>query len=429
MQNSDISHPEYSIRQLARDTVALILAGGRGARLHHMTEWRAKPAVPFGGKFRIIDFPLSNCINSGIRKIGILTQYKADPLIKHIQQGWGFLRGEFGEFINLMPAQQTAQGGSWYQGTADAIYQNIDMLSSHNSKHVLILAGDHIYKMDYARMLADHAEQKADLTIGCLEVSLEEAKGFGVMHIDEQRYVKDFIEKPSHPPSMPGNPDMALVSMGIYIFSTDFLIDQLIKDAATKNSSRDFGCDVIPAIIADYTVNAYPFLNLQGKQSYWRDVGTLDAYWSTNMELVSINPKLNIYDKTWPIWTYQAQTPPAKFVFDSNDRRGQAIDSMVSGGCIISGATVKRSLIFSNVKINSYAQITDSIILPEAEIGRHCRINKAIIEKGCKVQQNTVIGENHAEDAKKFYISAGGVVLVTPEMLGQQRHHKIENVA
>ena len=423
MSDSENPHHERFVSQLTRSTVALILAGGRGTRLHQMTDWRAKPAVPFGGKFRIIDFPLSNCINSGIRKIGILTQYKADPLIKHIQQGWGFLRGEFGEFVNLMPAQQTAQGGGWYEGTADAIYQSIDMLRSHNSEYVLILAGDHIYKMDYGTMLADHVDKGADLTIGCLEVSLDEAKEFGVMHVNENRQVIDFVEKPSYPPAMPGKPDIALASMGIYIFSTAFLIEQLIKDADTTGSTRDFGHDIIPSVIDKHIVNAYPFLNLQGEQSYWRDVGTLDAYWSTNMELIGVDPELNMYDKTWPIWTYQAQNAPAKFIFDDDDRRGQAIDSMVSGGCIISGATVKRSVVFSDVRVNSYSEVVDSVVLPEAIIGRNCRIKKAIIEKGCHVPEGTIIGENKAEDEKRFHVSSGGVVLVTPEMLGQQRHH------
>ena len=422
MPDSKKPHERF-VSQLTRNTVALILAGGRGTRLNKMTDWRAKPAVPFGGKYRIIDFPLSNCINSGIRRIGVLTQYKADPLIKHIQQGWGYLRGEFGEFINLMPAQQTAQGGGWYEGTADAVYQSIDMIRGQNCEHVLILAGDHIYKMDYGAMLADHVEQNADLTIGCLEVSLEEAKDFGVMHVDESRIVHAFVEKPENPPCIPGRTDIALASMGIYIFNTDFLIEQLIKDADTPGSTRDFGHDIIPAVIDKYVVNAYPFLNLQGEQSYWRDVGTIDAYWSANMELIGVNPDLNLYDKTWPIWTYQAQNPPAKFIFDDeDDRRGQAVDSMVAGGCIISGATIRHSLIFSDVKVNSYSLVEDSVVLPETIIGRHCRITKAVIEKGCHVPEGTVIGEDIVEDKKRFFVSDKGVVLVTPDMLGQERH-------
>jgi glucose-1-phosphate adenylyltransferase len=423
MQDSKKPQHERFVSQLTRNTVALILAGGRGTRLNKMTDWRAKPAVPFGGKYRIIDFPLSNCINSGIRRIGILTQYKADPLIKHIQQGWGYLRGEFGEFINLMPAQQTAQGGGWYEGTADAIYQSIDMLRSQNCDHVLILAGDHIYKMDYGAMLADHVDQNADLTIGCLEVSLDEAKEFGVMHVDDNRIVQAFVEKPDNPPCIPGRSDVALASMGIYIFSTEFLIEQLIKDADVAGSTRDFGHDIIPAVIDDHVVNAYPFLNLQGEQSYWRDVGTIDAYWSANMELIGVNPDLNLYDTTWPIWTYQAQNPPAKFIFDDDDnRRGQAIDSMVAGGCIVSGATVRHSLLFSDVKVNSYTEVNDSVVLPEVVIGRNCRITKAIIEKGCHIPEGTVIGEDRAEDEKRFFVSSTGVILVTPDMLGQERH-------
>jgi len=412
------------VSELTRNTIALILAGGRGSRLKHMTDWRAKPAVPFGGKFRIIDFPLSNCINSDIRKIGVLTQYKADSLIRHIQQGWGFLRGEFGEYVDLLPAQQRHDEHSWYQGTADAIYQNIDILRSRNPEFVLVLAGDHIYKMDYSAMLADHVDNNADLTIGCIEVPLQDAKEFGVMHVDENRRVKDFIEKPENPPVMPGRDNTALASMGIYVFNAQFLFEQLIKDADMPGSHRDFGKDIIPSVIDKYRVNAYPFLDLQsGQQSYWRDVGTIDAYWAANMELIGVKPDLNLYDNTWPIWTYQAQTPPAKFVFDDDDRRGQAIDSMVSGGCVISGATVRHSLLFSQVRVNSYSTVNDSVVMPDVNIARHCRITKAIIEKGCMVPEGTVIGENREDDEKRFYVSAGGVVLVTSDMLGQRRHY------
>lgn len=423
MSESNNPRNERIVSHLTRNTVALILAGGRGSRLMNMTDWRAKPAVPFGGKFRIIDFPLSNCVNSGIRKIGILTQYKADSLIRHVQQGWGFLRGEFGEYVDLMPAQQRIDENSWYKGTADAIFQNIDILRSRNPEYILVLAGDHIYKMDYGEMLADHVAKNADITIGCIEVSLEEATAFGVMDVDDDRRVRAFVEKPENPPVMPGRTDTALASMGIYIFNAEFLFDKLIEDSNNPDSTNDFGKDIIPAVIDDHIVNAYPFLNLQGGQSYWRDVGTIDAYWSANMELVSVKPDLNLYDNTWPIWTYQAQTPPAKFVFDNDDRRGQAVDSMVSGGCVISGANVKRSLLFSNVRVNSYTTITDSIVLPDVNIGRSCHINKAIIERGCEVPEGTVIGENRADDEKRFHVSAGGVVLVTAEMLGQRLHY------
>ncbi len=422
MPDTNETHHERFVSQLTRSTVALILAGGRGSRLNKMTDWRAKPAVPFGGKYRIIDFPLSNCMNSGIRRIGILTQYKADALIKHVQLGWGFLRGQFGEFVNLMPAQQTAQGGGWYEGTADAIYQSIDMLRSQSPELVLILAGDHIYKMDYGAMLADHVKQKAQLTIGCLEVPIDEAKDLGVMHVDEKRIVHAFVEKPENPPTIPGRTDVALASMGIYVFNTEFLIEQLIKDVDRTGSTRDFGHDIIPAVIDDHTVNAYPFLNLQGKQSYWRDVGTIDAYWEANMELIGVNPDLNLYDKTWPIWTYQEQNPPAKFVFDDDERRGLAVDSMVAGGCVISGALVKHSMIFSNVRVNSFSTVEDSVILPEVVIGRNCEIKKAIVEKGCLIPEGTVIGKNREDDEKRFHVSSGGIILVTPDMLGQERH-------
>jgi len=423
MSAPDTQKHELNIQHLTRNTIALILAGGRGSRLMHMTEWRAKPAVPFGGKFRIIDFPLSNCVNSGIRKIGILTQYKADTLIRHIQQGWGFLRGEFGEYVDLLPAQQRHGEDSWYKGTADAVFQNVDILRRRNPEHILILAGDHIYKMDYAAMLADHVEKNADLTVGCLEVSLEDATAFGVIDIDDKRRVRAFVEKPKNPPVMPGRTDTALASMGIYIFNAGFLFEQLLKDADVKGSSHDFGKDIIPSVIDKYIVNAYPFLDLQGQQSYWRDVGTIDAYWAANMELIGVNPVLNLYDKTWPIWTYQAQTPPAKFVFDNDQRRGFAVDSMVSGGCIVSGSQIRHSLLFSNVRVNSYTTLQDTIVLPEATIGRHCRITKAIIERDCIVPEGTIIGENRADDEKRFYVSEGGVVLVTPDMLGQRLHY------
>jgi glucose-1-phosphate adenylyltransferase len=424
MSTSHDSHTDRFISQLTRNTIALILAGGRGSRLKDMTDWRAKPAVPFGGKFRIIDFPLSNCVNSGIRKIGILTQYKSDSLIRHIQQGWGFLRGEFGEYVDLMPAQQRHSEDSWYKGTADAIYQNIDILRSRQPEHILVLAGDHIYKMDYGAMLADHVAKRADLTIGCIEVSLEDASAFGVMDIDDYRRVRAFVEKPENPPIMPGRTDTALASMGIYIFNANFLFEQLIKDADCELSTHDFGKDIIPAVIDTHLVNAYPFLNLQsGQQSYWRDVGTIDSYWAANMELIGVKPDLNLYDKKWPIWTYQEQTPPAKFVFDEEERRGVAIDSMISGGSVVSGATVRHSLLFSNVRVNSYSTIQDCVVLPEVNIGRYCRITKAIIEKGCDIPEGTIIGEDPVADAQRFHVSPGGVILVTPEMFGVRRHY------
>ncbi len=411
------------VSRLTRDTLALIMAGGRGSRLKHLTQWRAKPAVPFGGKFRIIDFPISNCINSGIRRIGVLTQYKAHSLLAHIQQAWGHLRGEFGEFVELLPAQQRI-AASWYAGTADAIYQNLDIIRSHSPKYVLILAGDHIYKMDYGEMLAFHVDTQADITVGCIEVPLEQARDFGVMGVAEDSRIQSFMEKPDAPVPMPESGDTALCSMGIYVFNTEFLFEQLIKDADTPQSSHDFGKDIIPSVIERYRAYAYPFRDPENdKQAYWRDVGTVDALWEANMELVSVTPELNLYDEDWPIWTYQEQLPPAKFIFNDDARRGMAVDSMVSGGCIISGAKVHHSLLFSNVCVESYASLSESVVLPNVVIGESCQISKAIIDKGCKVPKGTLIGQDLEQDRERFHVSPNGVVLVTPEMLGQKLHH------
>ncbi|HYA39094.1 MAG TPA: glucose-1-phosphate adenylyltransferase [Candidatus Methylomirabilis sp.] len=411
------------ITRLTRDTLALILAGGRGSRLKHMTLWRAKPAVPFGGKFRIIDFPLSNCMNSGIRRVGVLTQYKAHSLIKHIQRGWGFLRGELGEFVELLPAQQRIET-SWYTGTADAVYQNLDIIRNHDPSYVLVLAGDHVYKMDYGAMLLHHVDSGADVTVACVEVPIERAGQFGVMTVDSGGAIVGFQEKPEIPEPMPGHPDTALASMGIYVFNTRFLYEQLVRDADVRFSAHDFGKDIIPSVINNYRVMAYPFLDpLTRTQPYWRDVGTVDALWEANIELVGITPELNLYDEDWPIWTYQEQLPPAKFVFDDDGRRGMAVDSMVSGGCIISGSKVRHSLLFSNVKVHSYCEIANSVIMPDVAIGRHCRLTKVMIDKGCHIPEGTVIGENPEDDAKRYYVTRQGVVLVTPEMVGQELHH------
>lgn len=417
-----MSHSPRFVSRLTRDTLALILAGGRGSRLKQLTEWRAKPAVPFGGKFRIIDFPLSNCINSGIRRIGVLTQYKAHSLILHIQQGWGHWRGEFGEYVELLPAQQRI-ADSWYAGTADAIYQNLDIIRAHNPSYVLVLAGDHIYKMDYGPMLAAHAEKEADLTIGCIETDLKTAQAFGVMGVDSDHRICSFTEKPENPAPMPGKPDKALASMGIYIFNKAFLFEQLIKDADLTKSAHDFGNNIIPSLIDKYRVFAYPFIDAQsGTQAYWRDVGTVDAFWEANLELIGVVPDLNLYDADWPIWTYQEQAPPAKFVFDDEDRRGMAVDSMVSGGCIVSGAKVRHSLLFSHVHVDSYSKIEDSVILPHVKIGENCRIRRAVLDKGCHIPAGTSIGYNAVEDAKRYHVSPNGIVLVTPDMLGQELH-------
>ncbi|MCB1865394.1 MAG: glucose-1-phosphate adenylyltransferase [Chromatiales bacterium] len=411
------------VSRLTRETLALILAGGQGTRLAGLTRWRAKPAVPFGGKFRIIDFPLSNCMNSGIRRIAVLTQYKSHSLIGHIVNGWSFLRGEFGEFVELLPAQQRLNQ-SWYAGTADAVYQNLDIIRSHAPGYVLILAGDHIYKMDYGPMIAAHVESGADLTIGCIEVPIDRANQFGVMSVDSDNRIIAFQEKPAEPPSMPGDPTQALASMGIYVFNARFLYEQLIRDADEPRSTHDFGKDVIPRLIDRYRVLAFPFRDAStGARAYWRDVGTVDAFWQANLELIGVTPELNLYDDDWPIWTYQAQLPPAKFIFDDDNRRGMAVDSMVSGGCIISGAYLRRSLLFSHVRVEASSRVLDSVVLPDAIIGQNCRIQRAVIDKGCSIPDGTVIGEDRAEDRRRFHVSEGGVVLVTPEMLGVELHH------
>jgi glucose-1-phosphate adenylyltransferase len=412
------------VSRLTRNTLALVLAGGRGSRLYELTDWRAKPAVSFGGKFRLIDFPLSNCVNSGIRRIGVLTQYKAHSLIRHLVQGWSHFHSELDEFVEILPASQRA-GGEWYQGTADAVYQNIDILRTHKPEHVLILSGDHIYKMDYGEMLAAHVDKDADMTVSCLEVPIEEAAGaYGVLTVDESGRIIEFNEKPENPTPIPGMPGYCLASMGNYLFNTGFLYEQLIKDADNPTSAHDFGANVIPSIIEEFHVTAHPFRDAEtGERAYWRDVGTLDAFWEANIEMVNVSPELNLYDEGWPILTYQAQLPPAKFVFDHDDRRGVAVDSMVSGGCVISGANIKRSLLFSNVKVHSYADVLDSVILPDVDIGQHARINKAIIDRGCTIAPKMVIGENHDEDrARGFRVTEKGVVLVTPDMLHQKTH-------
>ena len=411
-----------SSSDLTRKTLALVLAGGEGSRLKELTRWRAKPAVPFGGKYRIIDFVLSNCVNSGIRKIGVLTQYKSHSLIRHIQRAWSFMRYEVGEFVELLPAQQRIDK-DWYKGTADALYQNLDIMRRHSPEYVMVLGGDHIYSMDYSKMLLDHANSGADVTIGCIEVPREEAKGFGVMSVDEQLRITKFTEKPANPEPMPGKADMALASMGIYIFSTEFLYQKLIEDSDNPDSSRDFGKDIIPSVIDDQYVRAYPFVDHNEDPLYWRDVGTVESFWKANLDLCSVEPELNLYNRDWPIWTYQAQYPPAKFVFDDEGRRGEAIDSLVSGGCIISGARIKRSVISTGCQIHSFNLIKDSVLLPRVEVGRNCSIQNAVIDKGTIIPPNTIIGEDPVADAERFYVEpSSGIVLVTPDMFGQRLH-------
>jgi len=405
------------VSRLTSGTLAVIMAGGRGERLKHLTAHRAKPATPFGGKFRIIDFVLSNCVNSGIRQISLLTQYKAQSLIQHVQRGWNYLRGEFGEFVEIIPAQQQI-GKEWYRGTADSLYQNLDFIRALRPTHVLVLAGDHIYKMDYGPMIAYHLEKSADITVGVVQVPRLQAREFGVMTATEWNRIIKFAEKPADPDPIPGREDMALASMGIYVFNSRLLEKLLTADAANPDSAHDFGKNIIPQAIDNLQVFAYPFQDVRTRaQSYWRDVGNVDAYYEANMELVHVDPELNIYDKHWPIWTYQVQQPPAKFVLDEEGRRGMAVNSLVSGGCIISGAQVRQSLLFSDVRIEERSVINDSVILPHVQIGVGCIINRAIIDEGCELPDGLQIGVNLEQDAKRFHVTEGGVVLVTADML------------
>ena len=409
--------PRRYLSRLTRGTLAMIMAGGRGERLKHLTEHRCKPATPFGGKFRIIDFVLSNCVNSGIRQISVLTQYKAHSLIQHIQRGWGYLRGEFGEFVEIVPAQQQ-RGPDWYRGTADSLWQNMDMIRQHRPLHVLVLAGDHIYKMDYGPMIGYHVEKEADITVGVVEVPRVRAREFGVMTVEEGNRVVRFLEKPRDPEPIPGRPDVALASMGIYVFNPRLLERLLRADAEDADSAHDFGRNIVPGAIDKLRVIAYPFEDVRTKaQNYWRDVGTVDAYYEANLELATVSPDLNIYDEQWPIWTYQEQLPPAKFVFNDDDRRGQAIDSMVSGGCIISGSRILSSLLFSSVRVHDYSSIERSVILPHVRVGERCVIRNAIIDEGTDVPDGTRIGVDSQADAERFHITEGGVVLVTAAML------------
>jgi glucose-1-phosphate adenylyltransferase len=410
---------------LTRSAYALVLAGGRGARLKGLTDWRAKPAVPFAGKFRIIDFTLSNCVNSGVRRIGVATQYKAQSLLRHLQRGWSFLDGRFDEFIELLPAQQQVEA-EWYRGTADAVFQNLAILRRSRCRHVLVLSGDHIYKMDYGKLLAAHAARGADMTVACMELPAEEGRDFGVMSVDEAGRVKAFAEKPERAESIPGQPGRILASMGVYAFNADFLYEQVIRDADDPGSSHDFGKDVIPHIVSRYAVYAQRFadscVGMDNGRPYWRDVGTLDAYWEANMELTKITPELNLYDEAWPIWTHQEQLPPAKFVFDEDRRRGMAIDSMVSGGCIVSGAEVRRSLLFSQVRVDEQAVVEDSVVLPDVTIGEGAVLKRAIVDRRCRIPAGMRIGVDADEDRRRFCVTDRGVVLVVPEMLGQRVH-------
>jgi glucose-1-phosphate adenylyltransferase len=414
-----VQRKDRFISNITKDTYALVLAGGRGSRLYELTDWRAKPAVYFGGKYRIVDFPLSNCINSGIRRIGVATQYKSHSLIRHIQRGWGNFKADASEFVDVLPASQR-MGDEWYVGTADAVRQNIDIIKSENPKYLLILSGDHVYRMDYGLMIAEHVSNGADMTVCCLEVDVEEAAGaFGVMTVDSDNKVVAFDEKPANPNHIPGNPEKCLASMGNYVFTTEFLIEQLEKDGENSESSHDFGNDIIPSIIKDHKVFAYSFKDPEtGDQPYWRDVGTLDSFWEANMELVSPSPQLNLYDQHWPIWTFQEQLPPAKFIFNDDDRRGMAVDSTVSGGCIISGSTISNSLLYSRVHTHSRSVIEQSVLMPGCDIGERCKLRKVIVDSRCVIPKDMVIGYDRAQDeANGFRVTDKGVTLVTKDML------------
>ncbi len=409
---------------LVRRSIALVLAGGRGTRLKQLTDRRAKPAVHFGGKFRIIDFVLSNCVNSGIRRIGVITQYKSHSLLRHLQRGWSFLRAELNEMVDLMPAQQRLDDENWYRGTADAIFQNLDIIQSSKPDYVLVLAGDHIYKMDYSLMLKDHVDGGVDCTVGCIEVPREEASAFGVMAIDGARRITQFLEKPADPPGMPGDDALSLASMGIYVFNAKYLYRMLKEDLEDPNSTHDFGKDVIPRIVGEGNAQAHPFSmscvsSSPTARPYWRDVGTIDAFWEANMDLASVTPELDIYDTDWPIWTSQRQLPPAKFVQDAEGKHGLTINTMVSGGCIVSGSNVSNSVLFSSVRVHSFCQIDQAVLLPNVTLGRGCRIHKAVIDRGCVLPEGLVIGEDPKQDAARFERTPEGIVLVTRSMLAR----------
>ena len=407
---------------LARDAMAYVLAGGRGSRLAELTDNRAKPAVYFGGKSRIIDFALSNALNSGIRRIGVATQYKAHSLIRHLQRGWNFLRPERNESFDILPASQRVSEFQWYEGTADAVFQNIDIIASYSPEYMVILAGDHIYKMDYELMLREHVERGADVTVACMEVPRGTASDFGVMAVDESDRITAFVEKPADPPALPGRPDASLVSMGIYVFDTAVLFDQLRRDAAAAGSTRDFGKDIIPHIVKHGKAVAHRFADscvrsADEASAYWRDVGTIDAYWEANIDLTDVVPELDLYDRAWPISTYSEITPPAKFVHDVDGRRGSAVASLVSGDCIVSGAAIQRSLLFTGVRAHSFATLDEAVVLPFCRIGRGARLTKVVIDRGVDIPDGLVVGEDDVLDAKRFRRTDSGVCLVTRPMI------------
>ncbi len=413
---------QKTVQPLARDAMAYVLAGGRGSRLKELTDRRAKPAVYFGGKTRIIDFALSNALNSGVRRMAVATQYKAHSLIRHLQRGWNFLRPERNESFDILPASQRVSETRWYEGTADAVFQNIDIIESYGPEFIIILAGDHIYKMDYEVMLRQHVDCDADVTVGCLEVPRMEATGFGVMHVDADDRITAFVEKPANPPGIPGLPDMALASMGIYVFRTSFLMDALRLDAEDPNSNRDFGGDIIPTIVKNGKAMAHRFSRScvrtgEEQEAYWRDVGTIDAYWGANLDLTGVTPSLDLYETEWPIWTYAEIKPPAKFVHDEEGRRGSAVSSLISGDCIISGASLRRTLLFTGVRVQSYSLLEEAVVLPDCRIARNVRLTKVVVDRGVVIPEGLVVGEDPALDAKRFRRTEGGVVLITQSMI------------
>jgi glucose-1-phosphate adenylyltransferase len=419
---SDRSRRDAAAAPLARTAMAFVLAGGRGSRLMELTDIRAKPAVFFGGKSRIIDFALSNAVNSGVRRIAVATQYKAHSLIRHLQRGWTFLRPERNESFDILPASQRVSEHAWYQGTADAVFQNIDIVEDLAPRHIVLLAGDHVYKMDYEAMLHQHVEQGAEATVSCMEVPRAEASGFGVMHVDERDRIIDFVEKPADPPAIPGRPEVALASMGIYVFETRFLIDQLRRDAADPHSSHDFGKDLIPHIVRHGKAVAHRFERSCVRSAaeaapYWRDVGTVDAYWEANIDLTDVTPGLDLYDRDWPIWSYAEITPPAKFVHDLEGRRGEAIASLVSGGCIVSGAQARRSLLFTNVHLHSFARVEGAVLLPRVDVGRGARLTDVVVDRGVRIPAGLVVGEDPELDARRFRRTGKGICLITQKMI------------
>jgi glucose-1-phosphate adenylyltransferase len=419
-----MARTERIASNLSRNTMAYVLAGGRGSRLLELTDKRAKPAVYFGGKSRIIDFALSNALNSGIRRISVATQYKAHSLIRHLQRGWNFFRPERNEGFDILPASQRVSEHQWYAGTADAVFQNIDIIKGYDPTYMVILAGDHVYKMDYEVMLQQHVNAGADVTVGCLEVPRLEATGFGVMHVDDNDRIIQFLEKPADPPGMPDKPEMALASMGIYVFETKFLFEELKRDAADPTSDRDFGKNIIPYLVKHGKAVAHRFPNSCVRsggeatdEPYWRDVGTIDAYWQANIDLTDFTPALDLYDREWPIWTYAEVTPPAKFIHDEEDRRGMAVSSMVSGGCIISGSKIYQSLLFTEVRSHSYSELEQVVALPRVQIRRNARLKKVVLDRGVDVPEGLVVGEDPEEDARRFRRSEGGVCLITQPMI------------